>query len=185
MTLPPGTLVDPVSTQHSPPKPAAHNLYYLRLKAFYLDFAVAIAQTKILEDTQSAVRVLELAMSHMDPSFSLSRVEEKGSKVQLMRNPDGARLVLGLVLFLPKTDDAMKMAKRAFDQIIRLCDPTRLGTTLSQIANCGMVWSLTNPKEFSPILDETSHPLYTRFTLVTSPRHRISGLREAKERGMP
>ena len=167
VTLPADTLVDPIATQHSPPKGAARNLYYLRQKGFYLDLAIAIAQTKMLENPETAVQVLELAMSHMDSSFSLARVEsEKGSKVQLMRHPDAARFVLALVLFLPDTDEGHTLAKRAFDQIIRLCDPSRLGSTLSQIANCGMIWSLTNPKEFAPILDDKSHPLYTRFTLL-------------------
>lgn len=168
ITLPADTLVDPVSTQQSPPKASARNLHYLRLKAFYLDFAVAICQTKILEKPDSAVPILELAMTHMDPSFSLARVDSDkgGVKVQLMRNPDAARLVLGLVLFLPTTKEGSTLAKRAFDQIIRLCDPSRLGSTLTQIANCGLTWSITNPTEFACILDDTSHPLYTRFTLL-------------------
>eukprot|EP00934_Nitzschia_sp_Nitz4_P005324 Nitzschia sp. Nitz4//scaffold43_size134323//124879//134327//NITZ4_003322-RA/size134323-augustus-gene-0.228-mRNA-1//1//CDS//3329552017//5314//frame0 len=168
VVLPSNTVVDPISTQHAPPKAAARNLYYLRRKAFYLDFAIAISQTRILDRHECAVEMLELAMSHMDPSFSLSRVESEkvGSKVQLMRNPDAARLVLGLALFLPNTKEAGSLAKRSFDQIIRLCDPNRLGSTLTQIANCGLTWSITNPREFASILDDTSHPLYTRFTLL-------------------
>lgn len=165
--LPANTLVDPISSQHSPPRPTANNLYYLRLRAFYLDLAIAMAQTKIMEDSDNAVQVLELAMSHMDPSFNLTRFDaDKGSKAQMLRNPDASRLVLALVVFLPETEEGHALAKRTFDQIIRLCDPSRLGSTLSQIANCGMVWSITNPKEFCPILDNTSHPLYPRFTLL-------------------
>ena len=167
VALPADTLVDPISTQHAAPKAAVQNLYYLRQKSFYLDFAVAIAQTKIMMDSDDAIQVMELAMSHMDPLFSLSRDElEKEFKVKLLRHPDAARLVLGLVLFLPNTEDGVTLSKLAFDQIIRLCDPSKLGTTLSQIANCGMIWSLTNPKEFAPILDNKSHPLYSRFTLL-------------------
>ena len=167
IALPASTLVDPVSSQHRPFRPSTQNMYYLRLKSFYLDLAIAVSQTKILEESERAVQVLELAMSHMDPSFNLTRLDvEKTSKAQMMRNPDAARLVLGLVLFLPETEEGNTLAKRAFDQIIRLCDPSRLGTTLSQIAKCGMVWSITNPKEFSPILDDTSHHLYPRFTLL-------------------
>eukprot|EP00980_Cylindrotheca_fusiformis_P008522 scaffold1807_cov140-Cylindrotheca_fusiformis.AAC.14 len=167
VTLPTGTLVDPISSQHTAPKPAANNLYYLRLKAFYLDFAIAISQTKILESPESAGQVLDIAMMHMDPSFSLAQVEsDKASKSHLMRNPDAARLVLGLSLFMPKSKEGALLAKRAFDNIIRLCDPSRLGSTLSQIANCGMVWSITNPREFAPILDEPSHHLYPRFALL-------------------
>lgn len=161
-------LVDPISTQHSHPKPAAHNLYYLRLKGFYLDLAIAMCQTKILERPESSVPILELAMSHMDPSFSLARIDTDkiGNKVQKMRNPDAARLVLGLVLFLPSSKEGATLAKRSFDQIIRLCDPSRLGSTLTQIANCGLIWSITNPNEFASVLDDTTHPLYTRFTLL-------------------
>lgn len=166
ITLPSDTMVDPVSSQHGPPTAASSNLFYLRLRAFYLDFAIAVAQTKVLESSENAVQALELVMSHMDPSFSLTRFEDKGSKAQTIRNPDAARLVLGLVLFLPDSEEGLTLAKRAFDQIIRLCDPSRLGSTLSQIANCGMVWSIMNPKEFSPILDDTTHPLYPRFTLL-------------------
>lgn len=167
VTLLTGTLVDPISSQHSAPKPAANNLYYLRLKAFYLDFAIAISQTKVLESPESAVQVLDIAMSHMDPLFTLVQEElDKASKTQLMRNPDAARLILGLSLFLPKTKEGSALAKRAFDNIIRLCDPSRLGSTLSQIANCGIIWSITNPREFAPIFDETSHHLYPRFALL-------------------
>mmetsp|Transcript_52944 Transcript_52944/g.59928 ORF Transcript_52944/g.59928 Transcript_52944/m.59928 type:complete len:3670 (+) Transcript_52944:117-11126(+) len=167
IALPSNTLVDPVSSQHRQSRPSTYNLYYLRLKSFYLDLSIAISQTKILEDSDKAVQVLELAMSHMDSSFNLTRLDvDKSSKAQTIKNPDAARLVLGLVLFLPETGEGNTLAKRAFDQIIRLCDPSRLGTTLSQIAKCGMVWSITNPKEFSPILDDTSHHLYPRFTLL-------------------
>lgn len=167
IVLPTNALVDPVSSQHGPSKSSTYNLYHLRMTAFYLDLAVAISQTKIMEKTDTAEQVLELAMSHMDPSFNLTKLDvEQGSKAQMMRNPDAARLVLGLVLFLPETDEANTLARRAFDQIIRLCDPSRLGTTLSQIAKCGMVWSITNPKEFAPVLDDTSHHLYPRFTLL-------------------
>jgi hypothetical protein len=85
VTLPADTLVDPISTQHSAPKAAAQNLFYLRLKGFYLDLAAAICQTKILTKAEKS------------PSFSLARVEsEKNSRVQWMRNPDAVRLVLGL-----------------------------------------------------------------------------------------
>jgi Beige/BEACH domain/PH domain associated with Beige/BEACH len=167
ISLPRNELVDPVSSQHGPCIPSSSNLHYLRLKAFYLDLAIAISQTKILEEPENAAQILELAMSHMDPSFSLTKIDlEKGSKSQLMRNPDAARLVLGLVLFLPNSEEGHALAKRAFDQVIRLCDPSRLGSTLSQIAKCGMVWSITNPNEFAPVLDDTSHPLYPRFTLL-------------------
>jgi len=167
IALPAHTLVDPVSSQHGPSSPSTSNLYYLRLKSFYLDLAIAISQTKIMEKSENAVQVLELAMSHMDPSFNLTKFDvEKSNKAQMMRNPDASRLVLGLVLFLPQTEEGDKLAKRAFDQIIRLCDPSRVGTTFAQIAKCGMVWSITNPKEFAPILDDTSHHLYPRFTLL-------------------
>ncbi|KAL3922392.1 MAG: hypothetical protein SGILL_002229 [Bacillariaceae sp.] len=167
ISLPANALVDPVSSRHGPPMPSAYNLYYLRLRAFYMDLAVALSLTKVLEAPENAAQVLELAMSHMDPHLSLTKIDvEKGSKSQSMRNPDGARLVLGLVLFLPDSDEGHTLAKRAFDQIIRLCDPSRLGSTLSQIAKSGMVWSITNPNEFSPVLEDTSHPLYPRFTLL-------------------
>mmetsp|Transcript_31498 Transcript_31498/g.76019 ORF Transcript_31498/g.76019 Transcript_31498/m.76019 type:complete len:3637 (+) Transcript_31498:249-11159(+) len=165
VTLGTGTLVDPVSSQHSAPKPAAKNLYYLRLKAFYLDFAIAISQTKILEAPETAVQVFDIAMSHMDPSFSLIQADATSTAL-LIRNPDAARLVLGLSLFLPKTKDGVLLSKKAFDNIIRLCDPSRLGSTLSQLANCGIIWSITNPKEFAPILDDTPHHLYPRFMLL-------------------
>ena len=168
ITLPPDTVVDPISSQHSPPKAAAQNLYYLRLKSFYLDLAVAMSQTKILENPESAVPILELSMSHMDPSFSLARIDADnvGNKIQKMRNPDAARLVLGLVLFLPESKEGTTLARRSFDQIIRLCDPSRLGSTLTQIATCGLIWSITNPNEFASVLDDPTHPLYTRFTLL-------------------
>jgi hypothetical protein len=167
IALPVGTLVDPVSTQHSPPSPAAQNKYYLRLKGFYLDLSIAISRTNILDNPEDALQVLDLAMAHMDQSCSVSRVEsEKGTKIQSLRNPDAARLVLGLATFLPDTEDGNTLGKRAFDQIIRLCDPSRLGSTLSQIASSGLCWSITNPREFSPLLDDTSHHLHTRFVLL-------------------
>ncbi|KAG7347447.1 WD40 repeat-containing protein [Nitzschia inconspicua] len=160
-------LVDPVSSQHGPFMPSSSNLHYLRLNVFYLDFAIAISQTKVMKDPENAAQVLELAMSHIDPSFSLTKIDlEKDYKTQLMRNPDAVRLILGLVLFLPSSEEGHALAKRAFDQVIRLCDPSRLGSTLSQIAKSGMVWSITNPNEFAPILDDTTHPLYPRFTLL-------------------
>ena len=37
---------------------------------------------------------------------------------------------------------------------------------MSQIAGCGMIWSLTNPKEFGPVINDTNHPLYSMFTIL-------------------
>ena len=161
------TVVDPVSTQQSPPSAAAQNRFYIRHKGFYLDLAIGISRTMILENSEDAVRVMDLAMSHMDPALSVSREEsEKGAKLQLLRNPDAARLVLGLVTSLPDDDEGQTLAKRAFDQVIRLCDPARAGSTLSQLASCGLCWSITNPNQFASLFDDTSHHLHTRFLLL-------------------
>ena len=165
VTLPAGTLIDPISTQNSAPKASSKNLSYLRLKAFYLDFAVAVSETKILEEPENALQVLDMALAHMDPAFTMASVDPD-KKSKYMRNPDAARLILGLVLYLPKTEEGDLLARRALDNMIRLCDSSRLGSTLSQLAECGMIWSLTNPKEFAPIFDNTSHPFYPRFTLL-------------------
>jgi hypothetical protein len=167
VTLAVNALVDPVSTQHSPPTPAAQNRSYLRHQGFYLDVAIGISRTMVLENSENAIRVMDMAMSHMDPSLSVSRAEtEKGAKIQLLRNPDGARLILGLVTLLPDSEEGQTLAKRAFDQLIRLCDPSRLGSTLSQLASCGLCWTITNPNQFASLFDDTAHPLHTRFILL-------------------
>ena len=160
-------VVDPVSTQQSPPSAAAQNRFYIRHKGFYLDLAMAMSRTMILENSDDAVRVMDLALSHMDPALSVSREEtEKGAKIQLLRNPDAARLILGLVTLLPDDEEGQTLAKRAFDQVIRLCDPSRIGSTLSQLSSCGLCWSITNPNQFASLFDDTTHHLHTRFLLL-------------------
>ena len=167
ITIPADSLVDPVSTQHSRPISSEQNKFYLRLKGFYLDLSVAISQTRVLEDSENAMNMMDMAMAHMDKSCSISKVEaDKSNKLQALRNPDAVRFVLGLATFFPDTNDGQIMSKRAFDQIIRLCDPSKSGSTLPQIASSGLVWTLTNPKEFSPLLDDTTHHLHTRFVLL-------------------
>lgn len=165
LTLAADYVVDPVSSQISSQSPAALNRIYLRERRFYLDFAVAIAGCGILS-TSYAGDVLDLIFSHVDPSLKSSR--NAMDKCQSIRNPDAIRLILGVAIYMPGPQHAESLSTQALDTLIHLCDPDRADSTLPQIASCGICWSLTNPKEFAPILDDSESPLQHRFINLLS-----------------
>ena len=159
-------------TEESVSSPAACNRHYLRQRGFFINYANAIASTGILCSARYATQTLNLTLAYMDPSLSLrtkeerQRDEEAGKKVQYLRNPDASRLLLGIATCLPLTEMGILLSKRALEEMLRLCAPDMIGTTLSQIAACGLCWGITNSKEFAPILEDRTHHLYSRFVLL-------------------
>eukprot|EP00978_Attheya_sp_CCMP212_P011864 scaffold29466_cov56-Attheya_sp.AAC.2 len=149
------------------------NRSYLRSRGFYLAFARAVSETGILNSPEHAQVVVNLALSFLEPSLLV----DKGSRTSgnlsnrsldedehmLIRNPEGARFILGLAVWLPSTPDGIALSKHCLDQILLLCSPDRVGTTLSQIAFSGLMYSLTNPLEFAPFCMDRSHHLYSHF----------------------
>ena len=147
-----------------------NNKLYLHQRGFYVDFATAIAGTGILKSSRGALAVMNLSLAFVDPSlrFSSDRdvKKEETMKTQFVRNPDASRLVMGVAICLPMTESGVLLSKRALDEMLRLCAPEMTGSTLSQIALCGLSWSMTNRNEFALILVDRSHHLYSRFVLL-------------------
>ena len=156
LLLPPDLQIDPTSSQLSSKCPATENVNYIRNTRFYLKLAAAVVSSGIL-DTDSARNTFEMAFSHCDPALSKLGA---AADVQSVRNPDGVRFVLGLALFSPTSADGI--ATEAFDDILRLCQPSRSATTLSQIATSGMCRSLTDFDEYGAVLF-SDHPRQWHF----------------------
>ena len=152
--------------------PASVNRVYLRQKGLYIALAAAIAGTGILREPRHALAVFNHALKFMESSLGLPVPgEEKNEEAKedasgFIRNPDAVRLILGLAVRLPETDEGIALSKTAFKEVIRLCSTDRSGSSLSQIASSGLISSLTSPKEFAPYLEDVSHPLYALFVLL-------------------
>ena len=172
LILPMDLVVDPIASQISTRSPAALNRNFLRRRCFYLDLAAAVAGTGILE-TDQASTVLDLCLGHMEPSLNLAaKVEE----VQSVRNPDALRLILGVAVFMPRSESGDALATRALDDILELCGDERGSSTLRQLSFCGICSSLTNPQEFAPVLLDADDRLRSRFVLLLDrlARYRMS-----------
>ena len=158
--------------------PASVNRIYLRHKGLYIALAAAISETGILKSPRHALLVINHALKFMEPTLGIpvpGEAEErklsgdagKNDSSGFIRNPDAVRLILGLAVRLPDTDEEMRdLSKTACKEIIRLCATDKCGTSLSQIASTGLISSLTNPHEFAPYLEDVSHHLYALFVLL-------------------
>ena len=152
--------------------PASVNRLYLRQKGLYIALATAISGTGILREPRRALSVVNHALKFMESSLGLTvpgeekKEEAKEDASGFIRNPDAVRLILGLAVRLPETDEGVTLSKTAFKEIIRLCSTDRSGSSLSQIASSGLISSLTSPKEFAPYLEDVGHPLYALFVLL-------------------
>ena len=71
-----------------------------------------------------------------------------------------------MAIFLPSNEFGVSMSRLVLDEMLRLCLPDKVGSTLSQIASCGLSWSITHGKEFGQILGDPGHHLYSRFVLL-------------------
>ena len=153
--------VDCISSQLSLESASSLNRNFLRQSKFYLNLSAAIAGTGVFE-TDRAGQVVDLILGHIDPELTDAK---KATSVQSVRNPDSIRLALGAAVFMPNARTGNPLATQLVDQMLRLCEPDRLASTLPQLANCGICYSLTDPKEFGPILFEENHSLQSRFSL--------------------
>mmetsp|Transcript_30241 Transcript_30241/g.46140 ORF Transcript_30241/g.46140 Transcript_30241/m.46140 type:complete len:3721 (-) Transcript_30241:46-11208(-) len=153
--------------------PSSSNRQYLNQRGFYFDYACAIFETGILSRDCHASRILDLALTFIDPNlkFQSGRSSQaKGTellpKAQMLKNPDGTRLLMALAACLPSTESETALSKSALDEMLRLCAPDMVGSSLSQIASCGVCLSITNHRQFGNILENRSHHLYSRFVLL-------------------
>ena len=162
LILPADVLVDPISSRISSRSPAAQNRSFLRQQAYYLELASVVAGTGILK-TEKADSVAELALSHVDPSLIPLK---DATDCAAVRNPDAVRFALGIALFLPNTEAGKEIATLTMDKILSLCEPEKSASTRPQISSCGLCFSLTNPKEFGPVLRDLEHPHHFHFAQI-------------------
>lgn len=160
-------VVDPVSSQRAIASPAASNRFFLRRRGFYIDLAAALVTTGVFETPQKAEKLFEVALGHMDPQLKVpDEVTSKTSDLILVRNPDSIRFILALAMLMPSSDDGDIVSTKILNLMLNLCDDDHTGTTLTQFATCGMSWSLTNPMEFAPLFDDSSHHLHPKFVAL-------------------
>ena len=165
-------LTDEISS-HLFSTPISMNRDYLNQRGFYSDFASAIASTGVLSTEENAWEVMNLSLAFIDPNLKFtshddprSKEGESSKKTLFIRNSDASRLLLGVATCLPSNEFGIAMSRRALDEMLRLSAPDKVGSTLSQIASCGLSWSITYGKEFGRILEDRSHHLYSRFVLL-------------------
>jgi len=151
--------------------PSTANLMYLRNYGFYIEFANAMSEAGVLLDLLNARAVINMALEIIHPKLVLidgkrSNSESKAQDNINVHNADAVRLVLGIVIRLPESQSNVSLAKNAFDEILRLCANDMAGSSLTRLASSGLCSSLTNPNEFSQMLEDRSHFLYSRFVLL-------------------
>lgn len=159
LTLALDVVIDPLSSRFSSRSPAAINCNFLRQSRFYLDFAASIAGVGILA-TDNSRDIFDMCFEHIDPALNLGT---KHSDLVNLRNPDGVRLILGISAFAVSMDMECKLGAQALDTLLIFCQSDRKASTLSQLASCGLCSSLTNPKEFAPLLFDSGNILQPKF----------------------
>ena len=148
------------------------NLKYLRINGFYVEFATAISETGIMHDISNAKIVMNLALELIHPRLMLNDGRRPASESKSLsdsisiHNADATRLVLGLSIRLRDSDPHRTLAKNALDELLRLCANDMAGSSLARLASSGLCSSLTSPNEFSSMLDDRTHFLYSRFVLL-------------------
>jgi hypothetical protein len=158
--------------------PSDANLLYLRNNGFYVEFSNAIASMGILSEISSARSVMNLALELIHPRLALTEGKRSnsdskaaaGDNLVSIINADATRLVLGIAIRLPTSDDQhdqfKSLAKNAFDELLRLCANDMAGCSLARLASSGLCTSLTSQSEFAHMLEDRSHFLYSRFVLL-------------------
>ena len=142
------------------------NKRYLDLSKYYGKLSEAITCTGILNIRQYALFVSKLALQLIESDVSISKDDTLSRPVflQFISNPGAICLVLEFSLNLSK--DLLDLSKKLLDQILSLCAPDRIGTTLPQLAKSELVFILTNQNKFRQIIGDQNHPLHSRFLLL-------------------
>ena len=160
--------VDLLSEQHDG---LSKNREYITAHGFYESLVKALRGLGLFDTPRHALTIMNLSLGILHPELciTLDDGEEDinpAKKVLELRNPDASKLVLGLAISLPKDSKFMTISSYALNVLIELCSPARAGTTLDQIANCGLCRTLVSDDGFSFIFDDFEHPLYPRFVAL-------------------
>lgn len=156
--------------------PALSNRSYMRENGIYEIFISALDGLTLLNSLEHARLVIKLCFGIFEPRLSLQdkkeeKVESSGEAEReedllFLRNPDAIRLILGIIVLFPLEEPFVSLTKECLSIILELCSPENAGTTLGQIADTGMVTTLTSNRIFASIFDDSKHPLYSYFTVL-------------------
>jgi len=149
-------------------KSAAMNRVYITSKGIYESLVKALQGIGLFDKPENALAVLNLSLGLLHPGVRISLDSEKNKdeadqNIEMLRNPDATKLVLGIAVSLPKEGLFVTISEHALNVLIQLCSSDNAGTTLDQIANCGLCRTLIS---FSNVFDDFDHPLYFRFVAL-------------------
>jgi len=154
--------------------PSSTNRTYVRDNGIYAAIVKAVASMGLLVSPHSAPFIMNLALESMHPKLCLKNhdthvVDLHGidtESISILNNPDASGLILDIAIKLSRTNSLVGIAEQAIDQLLGICAPRKAGTTLGQIADCGLCHSLTNNNGFAFIYDDIEHPLFSRFVVL-------------------
>lgn len=155
------------------------NREYLIARGFYESLVLAFRDVGLLNSEQYANNIMNLSLGllHRDLQIISNETDKfliSIESIHRLRNPDASKLILGVSIMLPKGDQFRRMSEKALDLLIDLCSIERSGTTLEQIANCGICQTLVGDESLASIFDDVSHPLHSRFVNLL---HRVSSFK--------
>ncbi len=147
------------------------NREYITANGFYESLVKALRGLGLLDTPQHALAIMNLSLGLLHPKLRITLENNESNKnpvagIQTLRNSDAAKLVLGMAISLPKDKEFRSISEYALNVLIHLCSPNNAGTTLEEIANCGLCRTLISDDGFSFIFDDLDHPLYSRFVTL-------------------
>lgn len=147
------------------------NRAYITANGFYESLVKALRGLGLFDSPQHALAIMNLSLGLLHPKLRIT-LENNDSDtnpvvgIHTLRNSDAAKLVLGMAISLPKDQQFRRISECALNILIQLCSPDNAGTTLEEIANCGLCRTLVSGDGFSFIFDDLDHPLYSRFVAL-------------------
>ena len=147
------------------------NREYITANGFYESLVTALGGVGLFDTPKHALAIMNLSLTLLHPSLIISLEEHEQDEISAkhinqLRNPDAAKLVLGLAISFPKERKFREISALALNVLIELSSPERAGTTLEQIANCGLCRTLISDDGFSFVFEDYDHPLYPRFVAL-------------------
>ena len=147
------------------------NREYITANGFYESLVKALRGLGLFDTPHHALVIMNLSLGLLHPKLRITlnnneKDEDPIAGIHNLQNSDAAKLVLGIAISLSKEQEFRNISEYALNILIELCSPQNAGTTLEEIANCGLCRTLVSDDGFSFIFDDLDHPLYSRFVAL-------------------
>lgn len=148
---------------------SSRNRAHMVTNSFYESLSEAISAAGILKNTDCALGITNLSLGLLNAKLEIKSIEEYINADQLcaqiatLQNPDAIRLLLGLSIFCCDHIELESLARNVMHILIQMCDIKYAGTTLDQLANICLCYSLLTEAFYTSIFEDSSHFLHDYF----------------------